>query len=94
MSQGYTVNTRKSQAIRTRAINIVGDANANQPRVTKCYNYNGKGHMAKQCTAKKRDFTRELFEGSDRSLSGSVLVARVGRGAYGCILGNKQEAGI
>nr|GEW60833.1 putative retrotransposon Ty1-copia subclass protein [Tanacetum cinerariifolium] len=33
---------------------------------------------------------RELFEGSDRSLSGSVLVASVGRGAYGCILASER----
>ncbi|GJR73221.1 retrovirus-related pol polyprotein from transposon TNT 1-94 [Tanacetum coccineum] len=53
-SQGYAVNARKSQATGTRVINTVGEENANQPRVIRCYNCRGEGHMAKQCTTKKR----------------------------------------
>ncbi|GJW85925.1 hypothetical protein Tco_0159070 [Tanacetum coccineum] len=47
-SQGYAVNTRKSQATGARVVNTVGEESANQPRVTICYNCRGEGHMAKQ----------------------------------------------
>nr|GEX21507.1 retrovirus-related Pol polyprotein from transposon TNT 1-94 [Tanacetum cinerariifolium] len=53
-SQGYAGNARKSQATRARVVNTVEDAGANQPRVIRCYNYRGDGHIAKQCTAKKK----------------------------------------
>ncbi|GJZ96477.1 retrovirus-related pol polyprotein from transposon TNT 1-94 [Tanacetum coccineum] len=48
-SQGYGVNMEKSQATGIRVINIVGYVNANQPRVSKCHNCKGEGHIAKQC---------------------------------------------
>ncbi|GJZ04482.1 retrovirus-related pol polyprotein from transposon TNT 1-94 [Tanacetum coccineum] len=61
-SQGYVVNTGKSQATGTRVINIVGDVNANQPRAIRCYNCKGEGHIAKQCTAKRRVKDSEWFK--------------------------------
>ncbi|GJW90167.1 retrovirus-related pol polyprotein from transposon TNT 1-94 [Tanacetum coccineum] len=39
-----------------------GNTWANQPRVIRCYNCNGEGHMAKQCTAKKRVKDSEWFK--------------------------------
>ncbi|GJX94182.1 retrovirus-related pol polyprotein from transposon TNT 1-94 [Tanacetum coccineum] len=53
---------RMSHAGGTRGINTVGDVNANQPRVIKCYNCKGKGHITKQCTTKKRVKDDEWFK--------------------------------
>ncbi|GJZ72058.1 hypothetical protein Tco_0635909, partial [Tanacetum coccineum] len=50
-SQGYAGNAENNQASGTRVINSVGNTRANQPRLIRCYNYKGEGHMAKQCTA-------------------------------------------
>ncbi|GJY20198.1 hypothetical protein Tco_0392764 [Tanacetum coccineum] len=64
-SQGYGVNTSKSQYTGTRVINTVGDVNANQPRVIRCYNCKGEAHIVKQCTAKKRVKALEWLEEID-----------------------------
>ncbi|GKB01491.1 hypothetical protein Tco_0829535 [Tanacetum coccineum] len=62
-SQCYRVNTGNSQAITgMRGTNTVSDVNGNQSRVIRCYNYKGGGHMAKQCTAKKREKYSEWFK--------------------------------
>ncbi|GKA53215.1 retrovirus-related pol polyprotein from transposon TNT 1-94 [Tanacetum coccineum] len=42
--------------------NAVGNTGENQPRVIICYNCKGEGHMAKQCTAKKRVKDSEWFK--------------------------------
>ncbi|GKE23751.1 hypothetical protein Tco_1435263 [Tanacetum coccineum] len=47
---------------RARVINAVGNTGANQPRVIRCYNYKGEGHMAKQCTVRKRVKDSEWFK--------------------------------
>nr|GEX73578.1 hypothetical protein [Tanacetum cinerariifolium] len=47
---------------RTRGINTVGDVNENQPMVIRCYNCKGEGHIAKQCTTKKRVKDNELLK--------------------------------
>ncbi|GJT50590.1 hypothetical protein Tco_0976747 [Tanacetum coccineum] len=51
-----------NQASGARVINKDGNTRANQPRVIKCYNYNGEGHMGKLCTAKKRVKDSEWFK--------------------------------
>ncbi|GJY28409.1 reverse transcriptase domain-containing protein [Tanacetum coccineum] len=61
-SQGYADNATKNQVTGARVVNIVGDAGANQPRVIRCYNCKGEGHIAKQCTAKKRVKDSEWFK--------------------------------
>ncbi|GJU54548.1 retrovirus-related pol polyprotein from transposon TNT 1-94 [Tanacetum coccineum] len=61
-SQGYAVNTGKSQATGTRVINTVGYVKANQPKAIRCYNCKGDGHIAKQCTAKKRADHVDVFD--------------------------------
>ncbi|GKD03856.1 integrase, catalytic region, zinc finger, CCHC-type containing protein [Tanacetum coccineum] len=68
-SQGDAGNARKNQASGVRTVNPVGNTGANQPRVIRCYNCNGEGHIAKQCTAKKRvneSLTSELQRYKDR----------------------------
>ncbi|GJW57940.1 reverse transcriptase domain-containing protein [Tanacetum coccineum] len=52
--QGYAGNAGNNQALGARVINVVRNTGGNQPRVIRCYNCNGEGHMAKQCIAKKR----------------------------------------
>ncbi|GJV15124.1 retrovirus-related pol polyprotein from transposon TNT 1-94 [Tanacetum coccineum] len=61
-SQGYAGNARNNQALGARVINAVGNTRTNQPRVIRCYNCNGEGHMAKQCTARKRVKDSEWFK--------------------------------
>ncbi|GJT09994.1 reverse transcriptase domain-containing protein [Tanacetum coccineum] len=60
-SQGYAGNAGKNQALRARVVNTVRNAGANQPRVVRCYNCNGEGQIAKQCTAKIRVKDSEWF---------------------------------
>ncbi|GJY30576.1 retrovirus-related pol polyprotein from transposon TNT 1-94, partial [Tanacetum coccineum] len=43
-------------------INTVGDVNANQPRLIKCYSCKGEGYIAKQCTTKRRAKDSECFK--------------------------------
>ncbi|GJS81564.1 retrovirus-related pol polyprotein from transposon TNT 1-94 [Tanacetum coccineum] len=57
------------------SINKVGDAEANQPRVIKCYNCRGERHIAKQCTAKKMVKDSEWFK--DKMLFAQSQEARV-----------------
>ncbi|GKD88894.1 integrase, catalytic region, zinc finger, CCHC-type containing protein, partial [Tanacetum coccineum] len=61
-SQGYADNAGKNQATGARVVNTVGNGGTNQPRVVRCYNCNGEGHIAKQCIAKKRVKDAEWFQ--------------------------------
>ncbi|GJX53378.1 retrovirus-related pol polyprotein from transposon TNT 1-94 [Tanacetum coccineum] len=45
-----------------RGTNTVSDVNANPSKVIRCYNCKGGGHIAKQCTAKKRVKDAEWLE--------------------------------
>ncbi|GJV19380.1 retrovirus-related pol polyprotein from transposon TNT 1-94 [Tanacetum coccineum] len=58
----HNVNFDQFQATRTRVINTVGDVNANQPRLIKCYSCKGEGYIAKQCTTKRRAKDSECFK--------------------------------
>ncbi|GJU40324.1 reverse transcriptase domain-containing protein [Tanacetum coccineum] len=58
----YSSNAGNNQASGARLINTVGNTGTNQPRVFRCYNCNGEGHMAKQCTARKRVKDFEWFK--------------------------------
>ncbi|GJZ81318.1 hypothetical protein Tco_0646312 [Tanacetum coccineum] len=53
-SQCYTSNAGNNQALGARVINTVINTGATQPRVIIFYNCNGKGHMAKHCTIRKK----------------------------------------
>ncbi|GKC80090.1 hypothetical protein Tco_1130864 [Tanacetum coccineum] len=61
-SQGYAGNARNNQAPGVWVINAVGNTWANQPRVIRCYNYKGEGHIAKQFTTRKRVKYSEWFK--------------------------------
>ncbi|GKA34663.1 integrase, catalytic region, zinc finger, CCHC-type containing protein [Tanacetum coccineum] len=61
-SQGYTSSSGKNQALGARVVNTIGNAGANQTRVIRCYNCNSEGHIAKQCTTKKRVKDSEWFK--------------------------------
>ncbi|GJR45778.1 ribonuclease H-like domain-containing protein, partial [Tanacetum coccineum] len=61
-SQGYVGNAGNNHASGARVINAAGNIGANQPRVVRCYNFNGEGYMAKQCTARKRVKDSEWFK--------------------------------
>ncbi|GJZ91588.1 retrovirus-related pol polyprotein from transposon TNT 1-94 [Tanacetum coccineum] len=61
-SQDYAGSARKNQATRARVVNTVGNARANQPRVIRCYNCNGEGHIAKQYIVKKMVKDSEWFK--------------------------------
>ncbi|GJW91554.1 integrase, catalytic region, zinc finger, CCHC-type containing protein [Tanacetum coccineum] len=73
--QGYAGNAGKNQASRARVVNTVGNARTNQPRVIRCYNCKGEGHIAKQCTAKKGMKDTEWFK--DKMLFAQAQEARV-----------------
>ncbi|GKF01604.1 retrovirus-related pol polyprotein from transposon TNT 1-94 [Tanacetum coccineum] len=81
-SQGYAGSARKNQATRARVVNTVGNAGANQPRVIRCYNCNGEGHIVKQCTAKKMVKDYEWFK--DKMLLAQAQEA-------GVILNDEQQ---
>ncbi|GKC80381.1 integrase, catalytic region, zinc finger, CCHC-type containing protein, partial [Tanacetum coccineum] len=74
-SQGYASNAGKNQALGERVVNPVGNVEANQLSVIRCYNCNGEGHIAKQCTAKKRVKDFEWFK--DKMLHAQAQEARV-----------------
>ncbi|GKB78212.1 reverse transcriptase domain-containing protein [Tanacetum coccineum] len=74
-SQGYAGNVGNNQASGTRVVNPVGNEGANQPMVIRCYNCNGKGHIAKQCAAKKR--VKDSEWSKDKMLLAQAQEARV-----------------
>ncbi|GJS69454.1 hypothetical protein Tco_0702295 [Tanacetum coccineum] len=74
-SQCYAGNAGKSKATGARIINTVGEAGENQPMIIRCYNFRGKGHIAKQCTAKKRVKDSEWFK--DKMLLAQAQEAKV-----------------
>nr|GEW42725.1 hypothetical protein [Tanacetum cinerariifolium] len=69
-SQGYTSSAGKNQATGERVINTVGNSYVNQPRVIRCYNCNGEGHIAKQCTDFLADSLEETGYCEDLQLQG------------------------
>nr|GEV34375.1 hypothetical protein [Tanacetum cinerariifolium] len=61
-SQGYAGSAANNQAIGATVVNTIRDEWTNQPRVIKCYNCKGEGHIAKQYTVKKRNFLAKSLE--------------------------------
>nr|GEV42119.1 hypothetical protein [Tanacetum cinerariifolium] len=73
--QSTTAIVRKNHATGARVVNTDGNAEANQPRVIRCYNCNSECHIAKQCTAKKKVKDSEWFK--DKMLLAQEKEARV-----------------
>ncbi|GKE14078.1 hypothetical protein Tco_1421655 [Tanacetum coccineum] len=63
-SQGYTSNAKNNQALGAWVISVVGNTGVNQPRVIRCYNCKGKGHMAKPYE-QQQDFLAVCLEDID-----------------------------
>ncbi|GJY65028.1 hypothetical protein Tco_0466488 [Tanacetum coccineum] len=61
-SQSFMGNGLKSNDTSTWGNRNVGTNAANQTRVILCYNYQGEGHMARQCTQPKRPTNYEWFK--------------------------------
>ncbi|GJS67002.1 integrase, catalytic region, zinc finger, CCHC-type containing protein [Tanacetum coccineum] len=58
----YNSNAGNNHASGAWVINAVRNTRENQPRVIKCYNCKGEGHMAKQCTTRKKVKDSEWFK--------------------------------
>ncbi|GJW06799.1 retrovirus-related pol polyprotein from transposon TNT 1-94 [Tanacetum coccineum] len=56
-NQSFDGNRNKGSAMNSR-----GNYAASQPRVVKCYNCQGEGHMARQCTQPKRPRNATWFK--------------------------------
>ncbi|GJT00180.1 hypothetical protein Tco_0821349 [Tanacetum coccineum] len=61
-SQSFMGNGLKSNDTSTWGNRNVGTNAANQTRFIPCYNYQGEGHMARQCTQSKRPTNSEWFK--------------------------------
>ncbi|GJY44648.1 hypothetical protein Tco_0432861 [Tanacetum coccineum] len=62
-NKGQGNYARGSVAARNGGVqNRVGNANPGQPRQIKCYNYNGRRHIARKCTQPKRPQNSEYFK--------------------------------
>ncbi|GKD18758.1 uncharacterized mitochondrial protein-like protein [Tanacetum coccineum] len=61
-SQSFAGNGSQSNATSTGVYRNVGNNAGNQTRVICCYNYRGKGHMARQCTQPKRPKNANWFK--------------------------------
>ncbi|GKE63179.1 retrovirus-related pol polyprotein from transposon TNT 1-94, partial [Tanacetum coccineum] len=55
-------NLRTQATLQNGQVLVQNVQGANQPRVIRCYNCNGEGHMAKQCTVRKRVKDSEWFK--------------------------------
>ncbi|GKG05529.1 retrovirus-related pol polyprotein from transposon TNT 1-94, partial [Tanacetum coccineum] len=71
--QNYSSTTYKSNATSSR-----GNTTSRQARVVKCYNFQGEGHMARQCTQPKRPrnatWYKEKAMSAEAQEAGQILV--------------------
>ncbi|GJW75134.1 integrase, catalytic region, zinc finger, CCHC-type containing protein [Tanacetum coccineum] len=68
-------NPRTQATIQNDQVTVQNVQGANQLRVIRCYNYNGEGHISKQCTVIKRVKDSEWFK--DKMLLDQAQEARV-----------------
>nr|GEX14077.1 retrovirus-related Pol polyprotein from transposon TNT 1-94 [Tanacetum cinerariifolium] len=72
----------KAMAFLTAVAASRGNTTSGQERVVKCYNYQGEGHMARQCTQPKRQRNAAWYKEKAIKFLGTEIARIIGYGDY------------